>query len=146
MSLITDKVFYNALKASTDIMALTDGRIYNTAIPEPDEELENEPLPYIIITFDGMTNDDMTKDNGYEGETDRVQIGVLCVAESREELGPLTQAVRNQIEEYFSNISASDEDYALVPDDYQLSATPVMYDPLMPCYHVQLQYNCDTTP
>ena len=53
MSLITDKVFYNALKSSSELLEAVGNRIENTSIPVPDEELPNEPVPYIIITHQG---------------------------------------------------------------------------------------------
>ena len=51
MSLITDKVFYNALRSNAALMAQVGGRIESTSIPVPDEQLDNEPVPFIIITF-----------------------------------------------------------------------------------------------
>ena len=141
MSLITDKVFYLALQASEDIVSLTRGRIYNTAIPVPDDQLDNEPLPYLIITFDGMTNEGQTKDNTYEGDTDRVNIGVLAAAEDRASLGQLMEAVRAQIQSYFMTTTSD-----LVPFDYQFSAGPVQYDSFKPCYYQSLQYQCDANP
>lgn len=148
MSLITDKIFYAALSADTQgIVATTGGRIYSTAIPVPDEQLDNEPLPYIIITFDGLQNDDTTKDNSYEGDDDKVQIGIEIVCEDRESLGSLAQAVRTQIKTYFENYEApvSGPDLSnLIPDDYQFSAGPIAYDPWKPCYYQQLTYACDT--
>ena len=80
MSLITDKVFYNALLSSSELTALVGDRIYNTSIAVPDEDLLNEPVPYIIITFDGMQNEGLTKDNSFEGDTDKVQISIEITA------------------------------------------------------------------
>ena len=97
MSLITDKAFYTALKASETIMTVIGDRIYSTAVPVPDEELDNVPLPYIVISFDGLTNETMTKDNSYEGEEDSVNIGVMVVCGNRELLGDLTVAIANPL-------------------------------------------------
>ena len=41
MSLITDKVFYNALRSNTALMEQVGGRIESTSIPVPDEQLES---------------------------------------------------------------------------------------------------------
>lgn len=144
MSLLTDKVFYNALKANAQLVYKVGGRIYSTAIPVPDEELDNEPIPYIIITYDGMSNEGWSKDNSYEGENDRVTIGITVVADNREALGELTVDIRHQVEEYFLGIDEEDEDYSLVPDSYQLTASEISYDSMKPCFYQSMQYVCDT--
>lgn len=149
MSLITDKVFYSALKANSQIVNKTGGRIYSTAIPEPDENLDNEPLPYIIITFDGLNNEDSTKDSLYESSVDKVQIGVEVVCKDRESLGELTQAVRSQVLSFFTEYEAptdpKEEDLSrLIPEDYRFTASEISYDPVMPCYYQKLIYSCDT--
>ena len=147
MSLITDKVFYNALLSSSELTELVDDRIYNTSIAVPDEDLLNEPVPYIIITFDGMQNEGLTKDNSFEGDTDKVQIGIEITADNRETLGSLAQAVRDAVIAYFEDTEGhTTEDYDLVPDDYVLQSGPVQYDPIKPCFYQTLTYNCDTTP
>ena len=147
MSLITDKVFYNALRSNASLMAQVGGRIESTSIPVPDEQLPNEPVPYIIITFDGLQNEDFTKDNDYEGDTDKVQVSIEVAAESRDELGRIMQSIRETVIAYFQDTEGHAwDDYEYIPDDYTLSASPVVYDPVKPCYSQTLTYNCDTTP
>ena len=146
MSLITDQVFYNALRQNADLMAMVGGRIENTSIPVPDDDLANQPLPYIIITYDGMQNEGFTKDDDYEGNTDKVQIGIEAAASDRETLGDIMQSVRATVKEYFANAEEGSDDYDLVPFNYALKATPVAYDSLVPCYYQSLQYECDTNP
>lgn len=146
MSLITDKVFFNALKGSATLEEYVGDRIYNTSIDTPDEDLLNEPVPYIIITFDGMQNEGITKDSSYEGDTDRVQIGIEITAETREQLGDIAETVRATILSYFENTEDTDDDFDLIPVDYTLSSGPISYDSLKPCFWQVLSYNCDTTP
>ena len=147
MSLTTDKVFYNALRSNPEMMQAVGGRIYNTSIPVPDEELPNEPLPYVIITYDGMQNEGFTKDNSFEGCTDKVQVSVEVAAENREQLGTLMKSIRQIIVDYFEDtLDHAWDDYYLVPQNYVLSASHVGYDPDKPCYYQTLQYNCDTNP
>lgn len=145
MSLQTDKIFYKALTSCEEIRHAVDGRIYNTAIPLPDEDLDNVPPPYIIVTFDGMSNDASTKDD-YEGYSDTVQIGVEIVAEKRGQLAELAELARTTIREFFQNATDEDEDedFGLVPLDYSFSASGVSYDSLKPCYWQALTYSCDT--
>lgn len=144
MSLLTDKIFVKALRSNATLMALLPaGDVYNTAITTPDEDLDNEPVPYIIVSFDGLTNDPSTKDD-YEGDTDTVNIGIEVAAESRPQLGSIMQTVRETVEDYFDNLPDSDEDWPLVPFGYQLTAEPVQYDMTKPCFWQVLHYQCDT--
>ena len=114
------------------------GRIYSTAIPLPDEDADNVPVPYIIVTFDGLTNDQTTKDS-LEANTDTVNIGVEITAGSRADLARLTTAVCSQIRSYMENAI----DDPLTPYDYQFTADPVQYDAEKPCYWQTLRYQCD---
>lgn len=141
MSLQTDIAFNHALSTDERLREAVAGRIYNTAIPLPDEDADNVPVPYIIITYDGMTNDVATKDDPYEGDGDSVNISVLVVAETRSALADLIQIVRNTIHDYF--VEHYDEE-EIIPMDYSLSATPVQYDSWKPCYFQTLTYQCDT--
>ena len=145
MSLITDKVFYNALRSNADLMTQVGGRIESTSIPVPDDEFENTPVPYVIITFDGLQNDGFTKDNSFEGDTDRVQVGIVVAADARDDLGDIMQAIRAIIIAYFEDgENHTYDDYDLVPNSYTFSAGQIGYDPDKPCYYQTLTYNCDT--
>jgi hypothetical protein len=52
--------------------------------------------------------------------------------------------VRNQVHQFFLAADATDEDFDLIPNDYQLSAQAVNYDQMKPCYWQVLSYQCDT--
>lgn len=147
MSLITDAIFVKALRSNAALIAqLPAGDVYNTTIALPDEELDNAPIPFVIVYFDGLQNEDQTKDDDFEAESDNVQIGIKIAAETRPKLGALAMAVRKTLREYFREHQGddSDDDYALIPNDMTLSAQPVMYDQLKPCYWQTLLYQCDT--
>jgi hypothetical protein len=147
MSLITDKVFYNALRSNTALMEQVGGRIESTSIPVPDEQLDNVPVPYVIITFDGLQNDGFTKDNNFEGDTDHVQVGIEVAADTRDELGDIMQAIRDTVVAYFEDTEGHAwDDYDYVPVNYTFTASPVGYDSMKPCYYQTLNYNCDTNP
>lgn len=140
MSLTTDLIFFTALKANTELMTTICNRLYSTAIPLPDEAADNVPAPYVILTFDGLTNDDFTKDS-FEGETDTVTIGVTIVAEDRPSLGHLANTVRTTIREYFEDNQDDDDD---IPQDYRFTATAINYDSLKPAFYQTLNYQCDS--
>jgi hypothetical protein len=145
MSLLTDIIFVKALRANTDLMQqLAAGDVYNTSIALPDEDLDNAPLPYVIVSFDGLTNDVETKDDPYEGDSDNVTISIEIAARTRKELGRLAEAVRHQVHDYFVNDDQTDEDSDMIPLDYQFSAQQVNYDQMKPCYWQVLTYQCDT--
>ena len=145
MSLQTDIIFVKALRANADLMAqLAAGDVYNTSIALPDEDLDNAPLPYVIVSFDGLTNDVETKDDPYEGDSDRVTISIEIAAKTRPELGQLAEDVRRQVHQYFIDADPTDEDADMIPLDYQFSAQQVNYDQMKPCYWQVLTYQCDT--
>ena len=147
MSLQTDIIFVKALRSNDELIEqLPAGDVYNTAIALPDEEAENAPLPYIIVSFDGLNNQDTTKDDAFEAESDSVQIGITICTGEREELGAMAVAVRTTIREYFREHygDTTDEDFALIPDDITLNAQGVQYDSMKPCFWQVLNYQCDT--
>lgn len=137
MSLALDGLFITAISADTTIMQTIGSRLYSTAIPLPDEEAENVPVPYVIVTFDGLTNDQGTKDDPYESTNDQVNIGIEVTAANRQALADLTKTIRKTIHEYFMENET-------VVDDYQLTAQAVQYDAWKPCYWQTLRYQCDT--
>ena len=143
MSLITDKFFFNAIRANTAIWNEVGGRVFNPARSTVDEN--EDRVPYIIITLDGVTNDTGTKDD-VEGDTDSVQIGILCVHHDRESLGALTEAVRNQCIDYLhlAEEGQVQTDDSIIPIDWTFTAEGVQYDEVKPCVYQQLHYMCDT--
>lgn len=138
MSLQTDKFFYQALTQSQRVTDIVDDRIFNPARPTIDED--EDKIPYIIVTFDGLQNNAETKDNGVEGDEDRVTIGVMCCAENCDALGELTELVRETMCEYWEE----NRDEELTPIDWQFSAGQVFYDTDKPCCYQQLTYQCET--
>ena len=140
MSLATDSLFIAALVSNSDLMQQVSSRLYSTAIPLPDEEADNVPCPYIIVTFDGLTNEQPTKDDPLEGETDNVQVSVEVTAKNREQLADITQMVRDTIHDYFT-ADVNDDRKAL--QWYQFSAERVTYDADKPCYWQVLKYECN---
>lgn len=143
MSLTTDEIFYRALMADKDLVKAVGGRIRSTCFEVPPTEQDNTPLPYIIITLDGMTNDPSTKD-GLEGDYDTTTVSLEIADKSRVALGRLAQMARQSVRTYLTNISEEDEDYEHAPEDYQLSASGVMWDDRKPCYFQILTYQCST--
>ena len=149
MSLATDSIFITALQSNTDLLKAlgyvettetsegAPARLYCTAIPLPDEDADNVSVPYVIVTFDGLTNDQGTKDDRYESEYDTVNIGVEVAARNIDELHTLTQMVRDTILGYLRANKTTIM-------DYNFAAQPIQFDSLKPCYWQTLTYQCDT--
>jgi hypothetical protein len=144
MSLATDSIFITALQSNSELLEALgydpetgeNARLYCTAIPLPDEDADNVPVPYVIVTFDGLTNDQGTKDDRYESEYDTVNIGVEVIARNINELHNLTQMVRDTILSYLR-----ENDTAIM--DYNFAAQQIQFDSLKPCYWQVLTYQCD---
>ena len=149
MSLATDSIFITALQSSPELMeAITvyvskgvehrseQPRLYGTAIPLPEEEADNVPIPYLIVTFDGLNNDQTTKDDTYESDCDHVQIGIEAAAPTLEALHTLTQQVREVIHGYFTTNETA-------VSGYHFTAEPIVYDEWKPGYGQVLRYQCE---
>ena len=149
MSLTTDSIFITALQSNLELMerigyvAPTSeedtgqpARLYGTAIPLPDEDADNVPAPYLIVVFDGLQNDQGTKDDRYESEYDTVQIAVQVVGRNINELHELTQAVRGTILSYLRTTQTAIQ-------DYNFTASEIIYNDQKPCYWQELNYQCD---
>lgn len=143
MSLQTDIIFVAAIKSDTELLKqLAIGDVYNTTIAMPDEDLDNADVPYVIVSQGEVVNDGTTKDD-YEGDTDSVNITIEVAARTRAELGTLADCIRKTVRRYFMASEDGDELHDMVPLDYQFSAKPVTYDPLKPCWWMELNYQCD---
>ena len=152
MSLQADLIFVRALQQSEAVTALVDDRIYMTAIPRPEQSAANEPMPYAIVTFDGIQPQEQTKDDDYDCDYDNVQIGILLTAKTRPQLADLAQKVRKAIKDYFEMLEATDpaeldeadaEMLPLLPTSAQVSGGTVEWDEDKPCYWLVLQYSCE---
>jgi hypothetical protein len=143
MSLQTDIIFVAAIKSDAELLKqLAIGDVYNTTIAMPDEDLDNAEVPYVIVSQGEVVNDGTTKDD-YEGDTDKVSITIEVAARTRAELGTLADRIRKTVRRYFMASEEGDELHDMVPLDYQFSAKPVTYDPLKPCWWMELNYQCD---
>ena len=79
--------------------------------------------------------------------TDKVKVSVEVAAQTRDELGEITQAIRDTVIAYFEDTEDHAwDDYDYVPNSYTFSASPVAYDSMKPCYYQTLTYDCDTNP
>lgn len=141
MSLITDRFFYDALRNSADVIEVTEGRIFNTARPEIDEE--EDKIPYVIIQNMGTQGQNISKD-GDDADLDTITITV--VAEKREGLGDMTTLIRETIEDEMDDAGMDceccDDGYDII--EYSFSAGAVQYDGMKPCFFQELTWVVET--
>jgi len=137
MALELDEIFYAALTANETLTSDTGGRIYSTCVEVPPTDQDNTPLPYIIITDDGLQNDPGTKDNVWESEEDRVQASVEICAASPKEVKRLTRLCRKAIADYIEAMQTEP------PYLVSLTTDGTAWDWTKPCYYKTLQYQCD---
>ena len=151
MGLLTDSFFVRAIKSNAELLAkLPAGDIY-VNVADPDIDMENVPLPYIIVNNDGGSEGDTTKDTWSEGIEDKVNISILMVCRSRQELADMTLAVRKTISDFmkatWQRIEAGtpEEGDEIAPTGYQFSFSDIAYIIEKPAHRQMFYYDC-TTP
>ena len=142
MSLLTDSVFIKALKGSAAISNAVSKRIYGTAIPLPDAQVANVPLPFIVVSFEGSQPLPGSKDGDMEGYEMQNTVGVLLVAATLPALHTLMEAVRSVIADSMRKVDPESPMFDDYPVDYDCLVPPVEWDPFKPAYHVKFTYVC----
>ena len=140
MALELDELFFNALMADADLVLAVGGRIESTCFEVSPEDQDNTPLPCIIVTDDGLTNNLTTKDTEWESDEDRVQASVEIDAESPKRVKQLIQMVRKAIANYIESLADKGED---IPCLQSVQTNGVAWDWMKPCYHSTITYQCD---
>ena len=142
MGLLTDTFFVKALQDTPSVNDAVDGRIFNPG-RETADEMEDR-LPYIIVNFDKLTNEESTKDNANEGDIDKVDISLIICAEDRIKLGTLSKNVRDAINDYWANIDAAQAYELDAPNWWTFSTGSIALDQDRPCVFTTFYYSCDT--
>lgn len=135
-----DEILYNALCADADLMAAVGGRVESTCFEVSPDEQDNTPLPCIIVTDDGMTNNPGTKDNEWESDEDHVQASIEVDAESPKAVKQLLRMVRRAVANHIHTMADSGED---IPHLQSVQTSGVAWDWMKPCYHETISYQCD---
>lgn len=144
MSLVCDDFFFQALKGCDAVSAVVGERIYNPAVPVPDEDLDSVVVPYMVISLDSVSNADGDKDEVGESDEDTAVVSILVVAETRKALAKLACLVRDAIRDYYENADWDAEEEGYYIADYVFSASGVELDPYKGCVFQTLNYNCVT--
>ena len=99
-----DEIIYNALRADNDLMQQVDGRIVSTCFEVGPDEVDNTPLPCIIVTDDGWQNQPGTKDDEWEAYEDHVTAGIEVDGRSPKEVKQLLKACRKAVARYVADM------------------------------------------
>lgn len=141
--LSTDTFFIAAIESNEGLIAKLPAQgIYNN-VANPDIDLDNVELPYIVVNNDGGQNVVESKDDNYESEEDRVNISVLIVARNRKELDDIASQVRQTIHEYLMTIDEKSDVHDLAPIDYEFSFSDISYEMEKPSHSIKFFYLCE---
>lgn len=134
-----DETIFNALRADTDLIQAVGSRIVSTCFEVGPDEVDNTPLPCIIVTDDGWQNQPETKDQTWEGTEDRVTASIEVDANSPKEVKQLLKMCRKAVARHIETL---DDDGEELPTLESVQASPLAWDWMKPCYHQVLTYNC----
>lgn len=134
-----DEIIYDAINADAELMETIGNRVVSTCFEVPPTEDDNTPLPNIIITDDGWTNQETTKDCVWEAVEDLVQVSVEVAATSPEEVKTLVKTVRRDVEQYIAEMYDNGD---VVPELESLVSDGLAWDWMKPCYYQRLTYTC----
>jgi hypothetical protein len=133
-----DEIIYAALTANTALMTEVGGHIKSTCFEVPPTSEDNVPLPYIIVTDDPWQNEQESKDDEWESDSDIVQASVIINAKSPKDVKRLRRQIRHIIAEY-----VEDMEYEARPELRSLSNDGISWDWTKPCYFDTLHYQCE---
>ena len=136
--IVADIAVMHSLNRSDALTTLVENRIFNTMRPEYDEQ--EDKIPYIVVTYEGMTNGNDNKDS-IEGDEDVERVNVLIVAQDRVQLSNIVNAARTAIRDYLGGDAF--DTYGLA--DYSVSASAVLGDWTVPCVYQSLNYTISTS-
>ena len=135
-----DELFFNALMADADLVLAVGGRIESTCFEVSPDEQDNTPLPCIIVTDDGLSNQPTDKDIEWEAGEDRVQASVEVDAKDPKQVKQLIRMVRKAIFNYITSLYEKGEE---IPCLQSVQTNGVAWDWMKPCYHSTITYQCD---
>lgn len=134
-----DEIFFNALRSDSVLMEDVGGRIVSTCFEVGPDEVDNTPLPCIIVMDDGLQNNPDTKDCEWEAYEDRVTASVEVDAKSSKAVKALIRKVRHAIADYIQTLYNEGEE---IPKLESIVSNGIAWDWMKPCYHSTLTYNC----
>ena len=136
-----DLFFHAAIESTQNLVKSLGGRIFNTARPDIDEE--QDKIPYAIVTYEGGSAADDSKDDDI-APLGSATVSILVVAADRQSLANLTQDIHEAVVSALEDEDFQDGyDWSFEIDSCIPSAGAVQYDPSKPCYFQTLTYQCE---
>ena len=136
-----DEILYNAIRADIDLMQAVGSHIVSTCFEVGPDEVDNTPLPCIIVTDDGWQNQPETKDNTWEGTEDHVSASIEVDGRSPKEVKQLLKMCRKAVAQHIATLD-DQEAYDEIPQLDSVQASQLAWDWTKPCYHQVLTYQC----
>lgn len=136
-----DEILYNALRADAELMQAVDSHIVSTCFEVGPDEVDNTPLPCIIVTDDGWQNQPETKDFTWEGTEDHVTASIEVDGRSPKEVKQLLKMCRKAVAQHIATLD-DQEAYDEIPQLDSVQASQLAWDWMKPCYHQVLTYQC----
>ena len=136
-----DEIIYLAIKADDALMEAIGGRVESTCFEVSPDEPDNTPVPYLIVTDDGLKSSQPTKDDVWEGDgsDDQVQASVIIAGREPREVQRLTRMVRRAVRSYVCDMCDQGEE---IPTLNALTASQLSWDWEKPCYYREVNYQC----
>lgn len=134
-----DEILYDALMADTELMENVGYRIKSTCFEVGPDEMDNTPLPCIIVTDNGSQQQPDDKDCEWDSCEDKVQAGIEISADSPKQVHTLISKARSAVAAYIMAMAEADEK---TPYLDSIQRDGVAWDWLKPCYFDTLRYNC----
>lgn len=135
-----DEIIYDALCADADLMETVGQRIKSTCFEVSPEEIDNTPLPCIIVSDDGWQNVITTKDCTWESKEDNVTASIEVDGVSPKEVKAILKRCRTAVANYIHGMAEAGEN---IPDLVNVQASELAWDWTKPCYHQNLIYQCN---
>jgi len=150
-----DKIFYDAITADADLMAICGYEAPSAAYPQgkparikstcfevgPDGE-DKTPLPYIVIRDLGKQPAQTTKDDGWMPCQWRVGAGIEIGAKSPNEVDDIAMKVMKAISDHIVTLDEQNEEIPCLEEGYP-QTQGIAWDWTKPCYWDIVSYQCD---
>ena len=134
-----DQILFDALKGDAALMETVGGRVVSTCFEVGPDEMDNTPLPCIIVTDDGWQNQQESKDAMWESMEDRVTASIEVDADSPKAVKQLMRLCRKAVARYIDGMAEAGDD---IPELDSVQASQLAWDWMKPCYWQTMTYNC----
>ena len=134
-----DQILFDALKGDAALMEAVGCRVVSTCFEVGPDEMDNTPLPCIIVTDDGWQNQQESKDTMWESMEDRVTASIEVDADSPKAVKQLMRLCRKAVARYVRDMAEAGDD---IPELDSVQASQLAWDWMKPCYWQTMTYNC----